>query len=317
MNIVWIGNFSQAHCSEVHWTATLEDIGQTVHRLQENQFTWNTALAKVLEIKPDIVCYTRTWGMKGDWQGFMKQCLELGIPTVSYHLDLFIGLHREPEITSNPFWRTQYVFTADGGHQAEFHAKGIQHFWLPPGVFARECVMEEPLEKYRCDVLFVGSRDYHKEHYRPQLIDWLKETYGARFVQYGHTEQTCIRGKPLNQLYASAKVVVGDSCNPGFSNTHYWSDRLPETLGRGGFLVHPYVIGIEQCYEVGKHFAPYSFGDFAGLKRTIDYYLTHDDERESIRKAGHAHVKTNQTYNQHLGQMLHILQGCQPSLPKE
>jgi len=159
---------------------------------------------------------------------------------------------------------------------------------------------------YKYEIIFVGSRGYHVEHkYRQTLLDWLTRTYGSRFVHFDHGSG--LRGHRLNRLYASAKIVIGDSCNPGFTQTNYWSDRCPETLGRGGFLIHPFVPGMEQHFTDQEHLVYYHFGDFDQLKRLIDYYLTHDADRERIRLAGHAWVKAHHTYTHRVKAMLAIV----------
>jgi spore maturation protein CgeB len=40
----------------------------------------------------------------------------------------------------------------------------------------------------------------------------------------------------------------------------------------------------------------FDFGDFDGLKETIDYYLQHDQGRETLRRMCHDHVKNHHTY---------------------
>jgi len=40
----------------------------------------------------------------------------------------------------------------------------------------------------------------------------------------------------------------------------------------------------------------YNHGDLADLKNKIDYYLQHDEERESIRLAGHDRTIDEHTY---------------------
>jgi spore maturation protein CgeB len=69
-----------------------------------------------------------------------------------------------------------------------------------------------------------------------------------------------------------------------------------ETIGRGGFMIHPYIKGLEREFEDKKHIVFYEYGNFEQLKELIDYYLEHDAEREAIRKAGHELVKQNYTY---------------------
>jgi spore maturation protein CgeB len=105
-----------------------------------------------------------------------------------------------------------------------------------------------------------------------------------------------VRGLKLNKLYWSTKIVVGDTLCIDFKYPDYWSDRVYETLGRGGFLIHPYVSGMEREFEDKKHLVFYEYGNFKQLKELIDYYLEHDEEREAIRKAGHELVKEKYTY---------------------
>src|SRR5258708_5719926 len=149
------------------------------------------------------------------------------------------------------------------------------------------------------DIVFVGSRGYHSEWpYRPQLVDWLKQTYGSRFHHFsGEVESEGLkRGLELNQVYADAKVVVGDTLCINFDYPYYFSDRLFETTGRGGFTIFPYIKGIEKCFLPGKEIVTYNYGDFEQLKSLIDYYLEHDEEREKIRLAGFTRAKKDHGY---------------------
>ena len=76
----------------------------------------------------------------------------------------------------------------------------------------------------------------------------------------------------------------------------YWSDRIYETIGRGGFLIHPYIKGLEREFEDKKHLVFYEYNNLSQLQELIDYYLEHEDEREKIRISGHEFVKNNYTY---------------------
>jgi glycosyltransferase involved in cell wall biosynthesis len=164
-----------------------------------------------------------------------------------------------------------------------------------------------------CDVAFVGTYHYLKEWpYRKQLIDFLAKTYGSRFKLFGDVIENkdpgypvMAFGKQLNDVYASAKVVVCDSLH----SPMYWSNRIYETLGRGGFAIHPKVEGLEREFEYGKHFVPYDYGDFDGLKRKIDYYIEHDAERNRIRDAGMAYVRKHKTFVQRARQIVAVVEG--------
>jgi hypothetical protein len=146
------------------------------------------------------------------------------------------------------------------------------------------------------DVIFVGSRGYHPEwQWRPQLIDWLHATYGNRFRHFGGDGERIVRGHELNQLYANTKVVVGDSLVLNFDYPDYWSDRVYETIGRGGFLLMPEIKGLDTEFTK-EELATFKFGDFDDLKSKIDFYLENDMYRNVMRQRGFNQVKHNYTY---------------------
>jgi hypothetical protein len=237
---------------------------------------------------------------------------DLTIPSVSYHLDLYVGIQREEGLDTDSFWRTDFVFTPDGdpGSAEVFKSKGINHFYLPPAIWKGECHAGTPKPEYECDVLFVGGGGsvYHPDDwpYRAKLLDWLSETYGDRYKKFGYPEPT-IRNGELNDLYASAKVVVGDSLCKNFTHENYWSDRLYETTGRGGFLIFPYIKGIEDEYELGEELITYTFDDWAELRAAIDFYIMNDTRRKQILAAGMARTKRDHTYEVRLKKMLSIV----------
>jgi predicted SAM-dependent methyltransferase len=142
--------------------------------------------------------------------------------------------------------------------------------------------------------------------YRRKLVQWLNDTYGNRFVQYGGDKPT-IRGAELNQLYSSCKIVIGDSLCKDFMDSYYYSDRCFEVTGRGGFMIAPYIAGITDHFVDRKEAVFYSFDNFTQLKNMIDYYLEHDDERETIRLAGHNRTKKYNTYTDRMKTMLDVI----------
>jgi spore maturation protein CgeB len=172
----------------------------------------------------------------------------------------------------------------------------VSGHYLPAGVYKQEAYYK-PSKKFEHEVIFVGSKRYHPEwKYRTQLIDWLETAYAKNFELWGRDGKGVVRGKNLNQLYANTKVVVGDSLCPNYNYPDYWSDRVYETLGRGGFMIHPYISGMEKEFTDREHLVFYEYKNFKQLKELIDYYLEHDKERESIRLSGHQLVKDKYTY---------------------
>jgi hypothetical protein len=232
----------------------MESLGLTVRRLQEDAVTLEQIEAAGKE--SDLLLYTRTWGLPDPPRAIdvFRRIEAHGVPTASYHLDLYLGIGREATIAGDPFWSTQFVFTPDGDptSQEEFERRGINHHYIRPGVYKPECRMGRVRARFRHDVVFVGSYPYpHPEwKYRDELVDFLAETYGRRFRRYGPGAQV-IRNEPLNDLYASAKVVVGDSLCPGFTKPYYWCvDDSTEVLTLDGWKRHDDVSPGDVAYTI-------------------------------------------------------------------
>lgn len=294
--------------TESHVGETLKKLGHEVNYIQEDEIEFGT-LPKRVE-GSDMFLWTRTWENKV-LLADLKAIEAMGIPTVSFHLDLYSNIARDGGMgIKSPFWSTQYVFSPEGSAQSKavFKAHGINQYYLPPGVFEPECYIAEPIEKYKHDIVFVGGGNYaHVEWpYRSKLLNWLRQTYGSRFVKYGNPEET-IRGKELNKLYSSCKIVIGDSLCKDFTDGYYWSDRAFETTGRGGFLIHPYIPGITNHFIDRKEIVLYGYDSWVQLKNLMDYYLKNEQEREVIRIAGHERTKRDNTYTQRMQQMLSVL----------
>jgi hypothetical protein len=298
-NIAFLGNFRFDFSSETHHVKSLESLGHSVVKLQENRVSSQDVYH--VASKSDLFIWVHTHGWKTPGNFPMEKVLEKlrarGIPSMTYHLDLWLGLERQKDLDSDPIYKhIDHFFTVDSKMADWFNENtNVKGHYMPAGVFGEEAYYK-PITK-RLDLAFVGSKGYHPEWpYRPQLIDWLSENYGQRFRHYGNGGVKAIRGDELNTLYGTTKIVVGDTLCPNFNYPSYWSDRVYETLGRGGFIIHPYIQGMEKEFTDKEHLVFYEYNNFDQLKELIDYYLEHDEEREKIRLAGHNLVKNNYTY---------------------
>lgn len=303
MRILYIGNFRHQICTEVQITRTLIDMGHRVIPMQEDQTTPSRIEASLRKDRIDLVLYTRTWGLGQRVQDAWEWAAAHDTPTAAVHLDLWFGLRREHQVHTDPMFKMAHVFTADGGHDAEFAAAGVNHHWLPPAMYRPSVGRGEPRDEWRCDVLFAGSHDsYHDEWpHRQHLIQFLREQYGERCMLIGPRSGRKFVPEPeMNDLYASAKVVVGDSLMLG---PRYWSNRVPETVGRGGVLLHPYEPNLEEQMAGCVHF--YRLGDFDHLARSIDLLLEDDDQREQTRHWGPIVVEGQHTFHQRMAHVLH------------
>lgn len=271
--IAFIGNFKASESTEnmIRW-ALEERLGYEVEQLQENEV--NLAAIRSACAWNDALLWVKTPGWLQVTDREMTELLEeIKIPSFSIHLDKFWGIpEREEQIGVHPFWKTDFAFTADGSAQEKFAERGVNHIWMRPAISEVYCHPGWTWDMYRCDVGFVGAKDYHAQYpFRRRLVDFLEKTYKERFQHV-----TGLRGHGLNDFYASCKVVVGDCIFAGTPN--YWSDRLPETCGRHGFLLHPAIEGLED-HPVAR----YRPQDLDDLREKIDWFLANDKERERTK----------------------------------
>ena len=297
MKITFLGNFSVPYSSENHHVKTLESLGHEVICLQEGKIDGNEIVRQALLSDLFVVVHTHGWVTPVLSLADVLRLLKGKVTTLTYHLDLWFGIERQKDLETDDFYKLIDHFFCTDKLMADWfndNTKVKGHF-LPAGVYHEETYLLD-LPKTN-DVIFVGSKGYHNEwKWRPQLIDWLYKTYGDRFKHYGNDGLGVVRGDDLNRLYSSTKIVVGDTLCLNFNYPYYLSDRVFETTGRGGFLLMPYIKGIEDLFEVGKEIITFKFGDFKDLKKKIDYYLEHDEEREKIRIAGFERTKKDHTY---------------------
>lgn len=323
MKIAFLGNFRVDYTSEMHYLKTLRGLGHEVYLLQEGIDQIEAITKHAMKSDMFFWVHTHGWHTKG-MPELLQKLRDAKIPSVGYHLDLWLGIQREKDLETDCYWDIDYFFSVDEimVNYLNIRSDRPKAFYCPAGVFKDECGLGVKQAKYEHDVIFVGSKNYHKEWpYRTQLIEFLEQTYKERFALYGRDGKGIVRGQDLNNLYASAKIVVGDTLCKNFSYPYYLSDRIFETTGRGGFIIHPYIQGIEELFVTQQipalaRYEPnyydtkqseiivYPFNNFEYLKYLIDYYLIHEEEREVIRLRGMKRTIEQHTYENRLSYIL-------------
>lgn len=313
--ILYIGNVGPdshaTYTTENHVARDAESLGHTVIPVMEGQRCHEQALEVLRSQRVDLVLYTRTEGLRWAHQDALMvwdEAARLGVPTASLHLDLFWGIgRRDVKVTrENALFGVDVAFTADGGHQDEFAAAGINHVWLPPAVVSDEVGRGTPRAEYAGEVAFVGSsRGYHDEWpRRREMVAAAERRFGAGFVRAG--DGRTVREWDLNDLYASVKCSVGDSLAPDLGASLYWSDRLTEAAGRGSILVHPYIAAA--CDQLGDAVVWCDWDVDEQMETAAAVCEWSDDERDTfithaigIIRDGHTYAHRVQSVLDHLG----------------
>lgn len=315
MNLAYVGNFNPPASTENEVRKALDKLGHDVWLCQEGEpARWAELTSRVHEF--DVVLWTRTADLAKriphrDQLQLLMAARRADVPTVAFHLDRWWGLTangRQDSVWTEPFFRCEHFFSTDGAHDLEWAVAGVNHVWMPPAVSEFECVPGTPRDEWRSDIGFLGSvRGYHPENpHRQELVRWLRDTYGDRFRQFPGDGRPGIRGDDLRDLIASVKVWVGDSCLAprvdGGPMVRYWSDRVPEITGRGGFLLHPHVEGLDEATALTVDTWP--MGDWGLLQGKIMWWLDRDHERSVRAGAAREHVLKHHTYTVRMAQVL-------------
>lgn len=286
--VFYIGKFRHAHSTENYVTYAFEQNGvQVIKQDFETAGSFGNLVGTISRANPDVVLFSKP--QTGHERQLIGWCRSQGITTICWLWDLYFGYRRTDKLPHQ--FAADYVFTPDGGHDVQWTRSHINHRVLRQGIHEPEHKFFDP--NYRYDVAFVGN--IHVHPWRTRMVRWLKRTYGRRrFIHHTNT-----RGIALNRALAEARVIVGDS----YPSPHYWSNRIYEIVGRGGFLLHPYTDGLAEEFRDGTHYVGFK-RDFNDLRAKIEYYLRNDQEREAIRSEGWGRVGRHYTYRQRVESLI-------------
>ena len=286
--IVFVGKFKHLH-DEEYIARSFEAIGCEVFRVEES-IDFRDINNFVKSRRADILLYTK-WDIHPET---LKFCKIVGIKTVSWIFDLYFDYTREYQVRNKTFFKSEYVFTTDNGHDERWAERGINHRCVRQGVYSEECKMLPPAPEI--DVAFVGSESPVYPERNSMMIN-LSKHYNFRW--FGRRDTNEVRGEKLNILFSKCKIIVGDS----YYSPNYWSNRVVETLGRGGFLIHRDVPGIKEEYP---DLVTYD-GTLEDLMVKIDHYLANEKERLEIVKRNFELVKSKYTMEHKCQELLNYI----------
>jgi|GEM_PF-3649607 len=183
---------------------------------------------------------------------------------IAHYFDLVINTPRERQYIPS-LSKFNLVFSPEN-----VRYPGVNHAYLQQG-FEPSVLFPVRVSKNR-DVGFLG-RIYSDE--RKQIVNQVKADVGLG-----------LRGKDFSKFVNSHKINLCLSAPvklPG-----YWSARVYQILGCGGFVIHYWEEGLEDEFEDGKHLVTYC--GIEDLKEKIDFYLKHDYSRQKISVQGYERV---------------------------
>jgi spore maturation protein CgeB len=137
-------------------------------------------------------------------------------------------------------------------------------------------------EKY--DVTFVGGKTIEREEYIKEIK---KENIQVNLFGkgWGNDWETFISFEEMIEVFKTSKINLNFLKNArGRVNEGQLKGRIFEVTLAGGFLLTEHVEHIEDYFEIGKEIV--CFDTPGEMVEKIKYYLSHDQERRAIARAG-------------------------------
>lgn len=149
---------------------------------------------------------------------------------------------------------------------------------------------------YARDLLFTGISKGGGSS-RESFVCWSNSRYGDRLK---HISTGC-HGEALVDVINESRIVLAPDSPV---TDRYWSNRVFLTTGYGGFLLHPVCATLDQFYTADELVLYHGRSD---LEDKVEYYLTHDTEREDIRYRGWMRTRRDHTYLNRCQQLLDVV----------
>lgn len=180
-------------------------------------------------------------------------------------------------------------FCTDGDFVATRPDGADNLFWLPQGMDERimpDAVSDQPPTR---QILFTGNGRMSGAR-RYQFVLMMQSHFDSAFTWI---ERGCFR-EALRAAVADHKIVL---CPDSPTGPAYWSNRVYNALGLGGFVVHPYCRELARQYRDGEEIIFYR--DRAGLIEILEHWLQrpHED-RQAVAARGLAATRARHTYRQ-------------------
>jgi len=206
-----------------------------------------------------------------------------------------------------------------------YEAKGIKTAYWQVG-YEPDGIGYEPDENTpHHDVIFMGNGYRIERHVFGAYIQSLPcdaAIYGDFYPDGWAKPSTLYDFRYGCQLYRAARIALGDSDWSKEGGKGFVSNRPFQAMAAGGCLMlQKWFDGCEEYLNLidGKHLVLWH--DYDDLRDKVLYYLSHEDERQAIAKAGQLEVLRHHSFDARVQQLLGILThldnmvpGIKPSL---
>ena len=228
------------------------------------------------------------------------------------HMRLLMGQHAAPLPEGEDFSCYDLVVSSLPNLVEHFRRMGIPA--EPHGLaFEPRVLQRMRREEPKIPITFVGSMTLHHDG-RVRLLESLCKSvpYTKVYGKVDHLpKDSLIRqryqreawGVDMYQILFNSKITLNHHI--GMAESYANNARLFEATGVGTLLVTDWKENLHEMFEPGKEVVVYhSPEECADM---IEYYLQHDEERETIAHAGQRRTLTDHTYSNRMQELVDII----------
>ena len=261
---------------------------------------YNTLAAQIREYKPDILLNQSMDGISSHFLREMKSSLRL-----------LVGQIAAPLPESQDFSEYDLIVSSLPNFVDHFRSMGLvaelNRLAFEPRILSN--LKDGPRN---IPVSFVGSVTRHHRA-RVQLLEYLcarqhVQVWGG---EKGLPRDSSIRlshmghawGREMYEVLRRSKITLNHHIEVAgpFAN----NSRVFEATGTGTLLITDWKKNLHEMFEAGKEVVTYRTPE--ECIELLSYYLNHDEERESIARAGQQRTLRDHTYYQRMGELVEIV----------
>lgn len=314
--------------------AAFEDLGHEFYWLEISRHDLGE---RIEEVRPNVLITSQSMLVAKNLPVFSKFRNEGG--KVVLRVDSFFD--HDPEVKDalvHGDFADIYYGEVEDPHMDYFkNITGKAYYISPNAAHQRLHFPTEPVEKYKCDIVFLGAMMPNKKKALEMLLLPLKKKYDVKIYGPGWTfkdntlrllarvarefglkninswiskRRLQIPAEDENKLYSSAKICVNIHERAEYIKSHViLNERTFKIPACGGFEICDFVPPLRRYFtEKEMVMAGDKNGDWVkDWFEKIDYYLRRDDERQAIQKRGAERALRDHTYIHRVTQMLAVL----------
>jgi hypothetical protein len=260
-------------------------------------------LAKQVEATRPDVLYLQDIGL----------CESRFVRAIRPFVKLIVGQIACPPLPVRYLRGCDLILTSFPHYVERFRALGIDSEYLEIG-FETTLLERLAISQTTYDTVFVGGiADVHVE--ATEALEQAARTIGLDFWGYGAeklAEDSPLRrkfhgqawGLEMYNLFFNARIVVNrhSSASEQFANNM----RLYEATGAGAMLITDEKDNLGELFEVGTEVVAYRGAN--DLVEKIQHYLSHEDDRAAIARAGQERTLRDHSYLERMKKLEQIIE---------